>query len=322
MAGKRRKNVSSEQRKRVLELLEHEPKVQRVAQQVQLSASTVYKIRRENDLSGQNEQRVSQQGTRPMERHREDLIRTLLDLKGISPVDVHDFDLATFYSRPEEPSWPIAKGRVWREPDGGLVVRLSAEAELEWTYSGQHLVGEPVWPVIEEWKIAMASDISCRMALLGAVIDRIKGPRESGGLGIPVVYDFKSVPKGDQVITMYFAFRLFDQVLSRCLGLQHGEIGSFRNMAEYGVELGGNPVILSLDSTQCEEAIDYFQNGQEGLRSLREAQAGAEAFRRAEDWTAAVMREVEMLRLSVGFPLGSVCDGCREWVNLRSSGTV
>ena len=66
---------------------------------------------------------------------------------------------------------------------------------------------------------------------------------------------------------------------------------------------------------QCANATKYFLRKQEEMKSLPQAQAAGKAYRIAEAATEDVKGHIERLRLAVGFPLGSVCDGCWESVN-------
>ena len=187
--------------------------------------------------------------------HRKDLIPPLIDLLGIGPLEVHDLDLATFYSRPAEPSWPIAKGRVWRGPNEELAVRLYAESKLEWTYLQQHLADDRIWPRIEEWKVAMTADISSRMALLSAVVREIETAPECGGLGWSVILEtgstfIRRAEEQGPTVSLYYAFRLYDQALSRYLSLPLGgfERNHLLRVNECQIELGGHPMAYAPES--------------------------------------------------------------------------
>ena len=256
------------------------------------------------------------------DEHKKILITPLTDLLGIGPLDIHDLDLATFYSRPSEPSWPIAMARVWRELNGGLSVRLDAENKLVWTYLQQHLVDDQVWPAIEDWKIDIATDFLARMAFLGTVVRRIEDVPDSRGLGWPVILQTGSTflqlseEQGRAAVSLYYAFRLYDQALSRHLELNHGGFRKkdFMRVGKYQVDVGGNPVAWCLTPEHREEPIDYFLEAQKDLMSLPEIRAAGEAYRSAEETTTVVKGHVERLRLAVDFPPGSVCDACREWV--------
>lgn len=261
--------------------------------------------------------------------HREILIPPLIDLLGICPLELHDLDLATFYSRPTEPSWPISKGRVWRESNGGLVVHLYAEAKLEWDYLRQHLAGDQIWPAIEQWKVAMIMDISSRMALLDAVIRQIEHTPESGGLGWPVILEtgsrfVRNAETQSPAVSLYYAFRLYDQALSRFLGLPHGryEKNHLIMVNEYQTELGDHPVAVAPKPGQCQNASNYFLKAQQEFKSLPQVKTAGEAYRNAEATTRDVKGHVNRLRLAAGFPAGIVCDGCRNQANAIGKDTL
>ena len=119
---------------------------------------------------------------------------------------------------------------MWRKPNGGLAVRLDAEQTLVWTDLRQHLMDDLVWPAIGDWKIAMENDISSRMDFLGTVVRRIEGAPQSGGLGWPVILQTGSTflelaeEQGRAAVSLYNAYRLYDQALSRHLEQKHGGV--------------------------------------------------------------------------------------------------
>jgi hypothetical protein len=117
-----------------------------------------------------------------MDKHRQDLMPALLDLYGLGVFPLQHEDLATWYSKPEIPCWPITKGQVYREADGSLTVRLDVERKREWLYLKQHLPEDPVWAGIEGWKQAMARDLAMRLSLLGVIIHLIENRWKRGGL--------------------------------------------------------------------------------------------------------------------------------------------
>ena len=158
------------------------------------------------------------------------------------------------------------------------------------------------------------------MALLGRVIHRIEGAPESGGTGWSVILQTGSAflglaeEQGRPAVSLYYAFRLYDQALSRHLELNHGgfRMQDFMPVDKYRVDLGGNPVAWCLTPAQREESIEYFLESQK--MSLPEIRAAGDAYLSAEEATTVVKGHVERLDLAVAFPPESVCDGCRESV--------
>jgi hypothetical protein len=243
------------------------------------------------------------------------LLPTLLDLLGVGPFPFHDYDLAIWHSRADEPCWPIAKGRVCRDSNGQLTVSLDVEGRLEWSYLRQHLPNDAVWAAIRDWQEAMAADVSGRLALLQDVKDGIQRPAAAGGLGLPVCAEMGRGGTGQPAVSFYYAFRLFDQVLSHALRLRHAPYtsGAFTLDSPNTLHLGGYPVVSSPDPAQRQAAVDFLLINQSLWASLPSAQAAEEAFRRAEAATGAVKQHLERLRLALAFPSGSVCDSCRDW---------
>lgn len=261
-------------------------------------------------------------------QHRDTLMAPLLDFQGIGPFGIHDYDLAVWHSRPDDPCWPIAKGQVCRDKPGKLRVHLAVEDTLECRYLQEHLAGDPVWQSIEEWKQAMCADLNARLTLLGAVIQRTEVPADKGGLGWPVIAEngptfVRMAQARGHAVSLYYAFRLYDQALSRCLGLRHAgyERQHFVPFGGDGVELGGNLVICAPEENRREEAITFFLKAQEELRYLPQAHSAVYVYRRVEEQTVVTKQQVERLRLTVGFPPGSVCDGCRDWAIPAGTGS-
>lgn len=248
-------------------------------------------------------------------KHWERLTPDLLDLVGISALSVHDFDLATFYSRPTEPSWPIPKGQVVRGSDGTLTVVLTGEDNLEWAYLRKHLQTDDVWEAIEKTKRALAHDLSVRLGLLEAVVKQIQKPSDDGGCGLIVVNDVRD-SQVDEAVDLYYAFTIYDQILSRCLGLPHApkEQRDFMSDEPNIVYLGGRPVLKTTDETRRQRAVDYLLWAQTGLMPLAEESGAPGTYRAAEQSVEDLRRHVNRLRLAAGFPPGSTCDGCRLWV--------
>ena len=240
----------------------------------------------------------------------------LLDLRGIGQLSVHDNDLAVWYSRPADPQWPIAKGRVIRDANGSLAIRLDVEEKLEWRYLHQHLPDDQIWPAIVFWKQAIAHDLAARTDLLREVVSHIER-----GLGLPIDMSMPHSGGERPAVGLAYAFALYDQLLSRSLGLRHGPVtrDAFRFIS--GLEetntlhLANGPAIKYSDKDQKDVAIEFILKAQEGLGDLPKAKPTADAYGEAERATREVKKHVERLRLAVGFPTGSVCDACSNWVS-------
>ena len=250
--------------------------------------------------------------------HRHTLMVPLLDLRGVGQTDVHDYDLATWYSRPEDHWWPIPKGQAHRGFKGGVTVRLDAEEMLEWKYVAQHLPEDPVWAAAEGWKRAVAADLSARLRLLKAIIHRIEKPEEKGGLGLPVELQMKPYGTPERsAVGLKYAFTICDQVLSGSLGLRHGAIKkeAFRVIAGLKdsniLYLGDYPAISSPDEVVRDGAINFLLDAQKSLVSLDAVVAATRAYSEAKVETGKVKEHVNRLRLDVAFPKGTTCDACR-----------
>lgn len=263
-----------------------------------------------------------------VQKHWSDLMPILVELRGIEPFPVHDYDLVRWHHRIDVPCWPITKGQICRAPDSELIVRLDAEGKLEWTCLQQHLPGDPVWSSLIRWKQTMAEDVAARLILLETVKQLVQSPSEDGGLGWLVIEEtgptfLGLAQKQPPAVSMYYPFRLYDQVLSRSqeLTLRGYEKKDLITIDEHGVELGGHPLLYATERAQREEAISFFLESQESLVSLPEARAAALAYRRTTEQTATLIRELDRLRLTPGFPPGSKCEVCELFVSPAPSGT-
>ena len=113
--------------------------------------------------------------------HTEKLLKVFEDFRNIEQFALHDTDLATWWSRPDEPSWPVPKGRAWREVRESLRVKFDAASAREWSYLQQHLVDDPVWGAIEHCHEALADDLAARLKLLDRIAALVQQPEERGG---------------------------------------------------------------------------------------------------------------------------------------------
>ena len=248
--------------------------------------------------------------------HRRALMSALLEVHGIDPMALHHYDLAVFYSLPHEPHWPVPRGQIYSGNEGSLVIKLDVEEKLEWTYLQQHLLSVPIWEVLDECKRAMSADIARRLELLGAVIGRVERPLKEDGLGMKVVTDMPYMGGKERAVSLYYAFTIHDQALSRALGLQHlplrrEALFPQERTSMQTIHLGDRTVINSPDPDERERAAEFLLKVQEEWISLPEAEAAVEAYQLAEKATEQVNREIDRLRLAVVFPPGSTCDACR-----------
>jgi hypothetical protein len=101
-------------------------------------------------------------------------------------------------------------------------------------------------------------------------------------------------------LSLYYAFAIHDQVMSRSLNLRHARHsrGAFWSEFPNTVHLAGQPVISSPDPTQREAAIEFLLKTQEEFVSLPEAKATANAYQLAEHRTDEVRGHLDRLRLA------------------------
>ena len=288
-----------------------------------IDKGTVRNVIKRNPPTSSNYSSASPYGISPeLRRHFDELKSPLLDLLGIAPLGAHDYDLAVWYSHTNDPCWPVPGGQICKGYEGEkLRFRLDVEEKLEWSYLRQHLQGDELWDDIELLKREAASDIEGRLGLFRAIIGEIERPEDEGGLGFSVDLEMKYDGSNRSAVGLAYAFALYDQVLSRSLKLSHGPLseGAFALISGMKrtntLHLANGPAIFAPDEIQRMQAITFIIKGQETMVQLPEANAAAEGYRLAETRVENVKRHIQRLRLVLGFPLGSECDGCENWVN-------
>ncbi len=251
-----------------------------------------------------------------LNRHWEKLVGALDVLKGIQASAANDSDLVTWWSRPHDASWPVSKGRVWREGNGRLRVQLEVENRVEWPLLRQHIPDDGLWHAVENAKEAMARDISARLRCLDSIKDRIRLPRNRGGIGLLVGNDlgFSAVARPE--VTVHFVFGLFVQAVTGALGRPQvvKTREQFHSESPHTLHLGGIPVVRSKDEALRQDAVEFFLKEQQRVAESDEAEASAQAYVAVESATDEVNRCLDRIRLLPSLPLGSECDICRDWV--------
>ena len=246
-----------------------------------------------------------------LENHRRNLLGAVVLGLDIAVFPPRDLDLAIFWSRPNEPYWPIAGGQIERWAEGRLGVRLFVEDKLEWVYSRQHLTNDPIWNTIDDWKKTMVMDFTARFVLFDKIIAEIQSE-----VGLLVQCDLMGSGNDKEALGLYYAYTLYDQVFCRVVGIplspKHSE--DFVLESSRVTRLGGYVVVMSRDPSLHTHAINYLLEAQISIAELPEAEAIRAAYEEALLKTTAVKQHVERIRLAVAFPEGSTCDGCREWV--------
>ena len=245
--------------------------------------------------------------------HRRLLLAPLISLREIHPLGFQDYDLAVWFSRPEEPSWPIPKGRAWRRGEGLLEIQLDLEGQPQYPYLRQHLAGDQLWSDLEAGKEALAGDLLARWALLQEIISQMERGQGEGGLGLPVIPDM-SYSSGDELaVSLYYAFAIHRQILARCLRLAHQDLRpeAFGQEKPSLTYLGNYPVISGSDDVVHQRGVEFFLRTQAEWSDFPETLEAAGAFRRAEQACGVIQGHIDRSQLAVSFPEGSYCDGCR-----------
>ena len=254
-----------------------------------------------------------------LDRHWHLLVGALDALMGIQAPSPNDSDLVTWWSRPSDPSWPVSKGRAWREEDLGVRVELEVKHGVEWPLLRQHIPSDALWHAVEDAEEAMAQDISARLKCLDSIKDRIGMPKNRGGIGLPVGADLGFTAVVRPEVTIYFVFALFVQAIAGALGSPQGGMTreQFRSESPDALHLGGIPVVRSRDEANRRHAVEFFLKEQQQVAGWDEVKASANAYLAAESATDEVHRCLDRIRLMPSYPPGSECDLCRDWVKSR-----
>ena len=282
--------------------------------QTTIDQSTIgRKIREESPKRGRG--RYSRQ-LAGLDRHWLMLVSILDQLGGIQAAPLLDHDLMNFWSRPREENWPVPKGRVWREENGRLSVRLTVQDHQEWILLRQHTPENPLWPAVENVKVAMAQDISARLRCFDSIRDRIRLPEYQGGIGLPVGADLGFPAEIQPEATIRFVYELFEQGIFRALGESHRSRTKeeFRTESPDTLHLGSYPVVRSKDEVVRQAAVEFFLKEQECVASWSEVQESASAYSSTKSATDEVNWCLDRIRLMPSLPPGSSCDACRDWV--------
>ncbi len=133
-----------------------------------------------------------------------------------------------------------------------------------------------------------------------------------------MVPDMDFAAEGEGLST-YYTFTIHDQVLSRCLRLNHGakETGHFSREGLNLTRLGSHSVISGTDDERHGRLVEFLLKVQKEWTDLPEARAAAGGCLRAESATLEVCQNIDRLRLAVGFPPGSRCGGCDSAIALE-----
>ncbi|MFC1980447.1 hypothetical protein ACFLVS_06400 [Chloroflexota bacterium] len=246
-----------------------------------------------------------------IQKHTNDLVEAVIpELEGINVFPARDLDLAIFWSRPNEPRWPISKGRMKRH-DGGCIVQLAIEKKLEWAYLRQHLKDDPIWDAIDTWKQAMVMDLNARFGLLAKIATETQSR-----IGLSVLDNLTGSENDKDALGLYYAYTIYDQVFSQVVGIPLAQ----KRREEFTFEppnvtnLGSYLIVRSHDISLHTLAINYLLDAQISLAELPEARAVRSAYNSALSKTALVKKHSERIRLAVAFPEGSKCDGCTQQV--------
>ena len=222
-------------------------------------------------------------------------------------------DIPKWLSHPAEPGWLIDKGSLYRDENGNLLVRLSAEnQEVEWQYLHQHLAAYPLWEAIDHWKLAMAQDFIARQALFEALMLLVEAHTKLAVL--PEVSDYEAK---EPSLHLNYVHALYNQVFCKVLGIPIAprRRDELNYEMEGRVRLGSHLVIVGSSKGQQERAIKFFIRAQDKLVELAEAQSATEVYRQAEKQTHELTLALRRILLAPGPPRDSRCDGCRDWVN-------
>ena len=249
--------------------------------------------------------------------HRRKLEVELYALHPIEPLNIHDADIVNWWSRDQEPYWPIPKGRAWRRT-AGVEVKFNIEGGAAWPLLKQHLCGEPLFATIVRCKEALALDLEKRLQMLDAISESIGKPLEQNGLDLPVVTVPGTGNFFQSCVTAYYVFALYHESIVGSIDPCHkprrqSEFRCNKDFSFEVVELGGIPVICSSDESTRRDAIDYFFKAQVEWGGMRQVTDTVESYRAAQNAAEELNLSLERIQLGLGLPLDSDCDLCKSW---------
>jgi len=250
-----------------------------------------------------------------LRHHQRALLGELLSLEGLDAFPPRGHDLQIWLSRPDEPSWPVAKGFVERDETGIISIRLEVEDKVEWLYIGQHLDGDQLWEILDAWKSAMVDDFASRQNLYVALIEHTEGPIIEGGTGLSVSRDQQLGDQPGRTLLLDYIHTIYDQVFCQLIGsnrvpktrneFRHDDQGK---LYWWDVLMGVN-----LSREQADMAVEHLLSAQNEYVKLPEATEAGDAYSQVLVWTDKLKRRIHTIRISPGFP--GVCDLCRSTVD-------
>ncbi len=242
-------------------------------------------------------------------------------LKEVEQIDVYarlDRDILNFWLRPQELSWPVTAGRLWRDENDNLSVKLDAEEKVEWEYLRQHLDGNSIWDEINDWKRATAQDLSARRDLFNTL-----SRKSHEATGLPVHDKLEDDGGGKPCLHPYYVAAIYDQVISAVLGnrIRQKKPGDFwgrsEGQSEGKVSLGGFLVISGCNAEEIDRATNFFLEAQMRFIELREAKDVARLYSEADEKSSKLKRAVKRILLTPG-PIGN-CELCRPFLKGQAS---
>ena len=211
----------------------------------------------------------------------------------------------------------LAWGKIAKDNNGKIIICLPLEETTEWRYLLQHLQGDPLAKLVEDWKRAMEYELKTRLDLfqflLGQSKSEIRLPFKSRAEDCQDSYHF----------TRQLVFQLYKQILYRILNLRIEPFttqrfdyfpGSCNNKEAYRLTYRFTPeeLLLSPDQNTRNAVADYLITAQN--QKPPQDDVLKEAYFEVQKKTRELKCQADYIRLSVAFPDGSSCDACRRWV--------
>ena len=196
-------------------------------------------------------------------------------------------------------------------------MRLDVEDRTEWIYLKQHTSDDQaLWDAVVRTMSASAEDVRLRLELLNTIAQLVTRPVELGGVGLPIGAELNDVDVGQDEVTTYYVFTIFDQLISRALKLNRvkPKPEHFRPERPGAVYLGGIPVVRSSDASLGEFTVSYLLRALDDWSTLPQVKATRDGYVEAEEATAAMNRQLDRIRMWPGFAPGSRCDSCPTWL--------
>ena len=222
-------------------------------------------------------------------------------LKGLKHVDLltHDSnEIANWVSQATR-SWPIPGGDGCIDENGQVSTQISMEGSPQWRLAYEHLPKDRLWKLVEQWKSAVAKELKLRRQLWQEIYNGM-----ANRVNVPLAHS------GDECVSLYLPFDIYDRVFRPIAGLDIGRTPSTPIIEEHRVWTVGFEIARSDDQRVLQEAAYLYQHGEDEFKDLPVVAELTEAYKQALEATLTLHDYVDDLTQSTTLPKNSRCHRC------------